>query len=151
MGTIADRHLPDSLDEEQTVQILQQIDQRFPGYIEVAEQAEGNPQELLELGYIKADLENIFFQAEQALAYYNQTGEFDSRHTPEALRALLDANMAQERELTDQAFGVLRPADNYGGRMSILYISPLAFIFLGVYISDKRKGGCQASRLKKED
>ncbi|MEX0660592.1 MAG: MFS transporter [Balneolaceae bacterium] len=151
MGTIADRHLPDALEEEQTVQILQQIDQRFPVYIDEAEQAEGKPEELLELGYIKADLENVLNQAEQALDYYNQNGKFDSEHTPEALRALLAANMTQESQLTEEAFSVLRPADNYGGRMSILYISPLAFllafIFLGVYINDKRKGGYKVQRL----
>jgi len=143
MGSIADRYLPDALDEENTIQILQQIDRTFPEYIEQAAQAEGNSQQLLELGYVPADVENILSQSRQALTYFDNNGHFDSKHTPEALRALLDANLQQEPKLTEQAFSVLRPADNYGGRMSILYISPLAFllacIFLGVYINDKRK------------
>lgn len=151
MGSIADNYLPDALNEEKTIEILEQIDQRFPAYIETAEQAEGDTEEIFELGYNSTDLRNIHSQAEQALAYYRQNGEFDSYHTPEALRALLDANIAQENELTEQAFAVLRPADNYGGRISFLYIAPLAFllalIFLGVYINDKRQGGYKVSRL----
>lgn len=143
MGTIADRYLPDALDEQRTVQILIHIEQHFPAYIEEAEQFEGDTQKLLQLGYVPADVDNILSQSRQALAYYNNYGHFDSRHTPEALRALLDANLEQEPELTKEAFAVLRPADNYGGRISILYISPLAFIlafiFLGVYVNDKRK------------
>ncbi|MDR9408348.1 MAG: MFS transporter [Balneolaceae bacterium] len=154
MGGIADQYLPDALDEQKTVQILQEIDQRFPEYIAIAEQAEGDPQQIQELGYTRTDLQNILSQAEQALAYYEQNGEFDSDHTPEALRALLDAAISQESELTDRAFAVLRPADNYGGRMSILYISPAAFllalIFLGVYINDKRKGGYKVEKLHKD-
>jgi hypothetical protein len=151
MGGIADQYLPDALDEQKTVQILQEIDQRFPEYIAIAEQAEGDPQQIQQLGYTRTDLQNILSQAEQALAYYEQNGSFDSEHTPEALRALLAAGISQETELTDRAFAVLRPADNYGGRMSILYISPAAFIlaliFLGVYINDKRKGGYKVSKL----
>ena len=186
MGGIADYYLPDALDEQRTVQILVEIDQRFPEYIALAEQAEGNhhhrdevtgphpeerareesrpedrqpraegdPQQIQQLGYTRPDLQNILSQTEQALAYYRQNGSFDSEHTPEALRALLDAGISREAELTDRAFAVLRPADNYGGRMSILYISPAAFflalIFLGVYINDKRKGGYKVEKLNKD-
>lgn len=143
MGGIADRYLPDALDEQKTVNILMQIDQTFHTYIDQAEQVEGDSQVLLELGYVKEDVENILRQATLALSFYRNNGHFDSEHTPEALRALLAANLDQESELTEQAFLVLRPADNYGGRISILYISPLAFvlalIFLGIYINDKSK------------
>lgn len=155
MGSIADSYLPDALDEQKTVQILQDIETRFPGYILSAEQAEGDPQQLLELGYVKADVESILNQSKMALSYYNSNGYFDSVHTPEALRALLDANLDQESELTEVAFSVLRPADNYGGRISFLYISPLAFllafIFLGVYLNDKRKGGYSVNKLIQDE
>lgn len=152
MGSIADRYLPDALDEQKTVQILQQITQTFPEYIAQAEQVEGKPQGMLELGYVKSDVENILNQASLALNHYNNTGYFESRHTPEALRALLDANLEQEIELTERAFVVLRPADNYGGRISILYISPLAFIlaliFLFIYLKDKRNAVERRSSIK---
>lgn len=59
MGSIADQYLPDALNEEVTVQILEDINMRFPAYIETAEQAEGNPGEILRLGYVKTDLQNI--------------------------------------------------------------------------------------------
>lgn len=154
MGGIADQYLPDALDKPKTVQILQEIEQRFPEYIEIAEQAEESPQQLQQLGYTRTDIENILNRTEQALAYYQQNGEFDSEHTPEALRALLDAGISQEQELTDRAFAVLRPADNYGGRVSFLYITPAAFIlaliFLGVYINDKRQGGYKVKQLDDE-
>lgn len=148
MGSIADRYLPDALDEGRTVQILEQIEERFPAYITAAENVQNDPEALQKLGYNKTDIENILNQAEQALSNYRADGEFDSRYTPDALRALIDANFEQESELADEAFSVLRPADNYGGRMSFLYIAPFAFIvaviFLIVYINDHRKGGYQA-------
>jgi cytochrome c-type biogenesis protein CcmH/NrfF len=63
--------------------------------------------------------------------------------------------LEQEEALLDEAFAILRPADNYGGRMSFLWVAPFAFlvglVFLFVLINDRRKGGYQAVRLQKED
>jgi fucose permease len=151
MGEIADRYLPDALDEQETVIILEEIEERFPEYIAAAEAAGDDPDELLALGYALADVENIHNLAQQALAYYRANDEFHGRYTADTMRALLDAGLGQEEALTERAFTVLRPADNYGGRMSFLYGVPLAFllaiIFFIVYQRDKKKGGYQIETL----
>jgi fucose permease len=151
MGEIADRYIPDALDEQQTVIILEEIEERFPEYVTRAEAAGDDPDELLQLGYAQADVENILSLAEQALAYYRENGEFHGRYTADSMRALLDAGIEQEQELADRAFTVLRPADNYGGRMSFLYGVPFAFllavIFFIVYRRDKKRGGYKAETL----
>ncbi len=145
MGDVADRYLPDALDEQETLVILQEIEERFPGYVDAAEAAIDDPDALLELGYHLRDVENILTLSREALDYYNEHDEFHGSYTGNALRALLDANLAHEEDLTERAFAVLRPADNYGGRMAFLYCVPFAFllaiIFLIVYLRDKKKVG----------
>lgn len=151
MGAIADTYLPDALDEQQTVQILEEIEDRFPQYLAAAEAAEGDSEALLRLGYNPVDVENILNLSGQALAYYRQHNEFHGRYTADTLRALLDANIDQEQELTANAFAVLRPADNYGGRVAFLFGAPFAFmvalIFLVIFLRDKKKGGYQAVKI----
>ena len=153
MGGIADRYLPAALDVPQTVQILETAEERLPGYISRAEAASGDIQRLAELGYRAVDLENALGHTQSALAHYRQTGTLDGNLTGNALRALIDTTLEQEEALLSQAFMVLRPADNYGGRMSFLWVAPFAFIiagiFLVVYLNDLRKGGYKAVRLEK--
>lgn len=154
MGEIADHYLPDALDEEQTVAILEQIESRFPEYAEAAEAVADNPQALAELGYREADVRNVLDQARQALEYYRDSGELKGSTTGNALRALIESGMEQEEELIAQAYQVLRPADNYGGRMAFLWVAPIAFlvgiVFLIWFIHDQRKGGYRVERLEKE-
>lgn len=153
MGGIADNYLPDALDEQQTVQILEQVEERFPGYVAQAEAAAGDLDALEALGFRAVDVQNVVNHAETALAYYRANGELDGSATGNALRALLDAGVDQEQALKDEAFGILRPADNYGGRMSFYWVAPFAFViavvFLVMYINDKKKGGYKAERLTK--
>tara|TARA_R100001143_G_C3361257_1_gene136196 strand:+ start:10915 stop:12468 length:1554 start_codon:yes stop_codon:yes gene_type:complete len=145
MGEIADRYLPEALDEQETVIILQEIEDRFPGYVAAANAVEDDPEALLALGYHQRDVENILNLSQQALDHYREEGEFHGSLTGNALRALLDANLDHEQELTARAFSVLRPADNYGGRMAFLYGAPFAFmlaiIFSIIYVRDRKKGG----------
>lgn len=151
MGEIADSYLPEALDEQKTVSILKQEGERFPKYVEKAENAAGNPKVLAELGYREADVKNVLEQATQALAYYNNHGEFMGSTTGNALRALIDSGLDQEQQLIQEASGVLRPADNFGGRMAFRWIAPIAFIsgivFFIWFIRDKRRGGYQIERL----
>lgn len=154
MGGIADSYLPYELDEAETVSILEQVENRFPGYAAEADAVEGNPEELLLLGYQAVDVRNVLTASEQALDFYRSNGEFDGKYTGNALRALLDSGLQQEEILIQEAFAVLRPADNYGGRMSFLWVAPLAFlvgiVFLVMYISDRKKGGYQVVKLEKQ-
>lgn len=151
MGEIADRYLPEALDQQQTISILETVQDQFPNYVERAERAAGNSQAIAELGYREADARNVLEQSTLALAYYSEHGEFEGSLTGNALRALIDSGIQQEQQLSQQAFAVLRPADNYGGRMAFLWISPIPFItgiiFIVWFIKDKRKGGYRAVRL----
>lgn len=154
MGEIADRYLPGALDTEQTVAILESVEERFPGYIEATERAAGEPEVLAGLGYRGEDLQNALNHTTAALQYYRSNGEFEGSLTGNALRALIDTGLDQETQLREEAVAVLRPADNYGGRMSFLWIVPLTFvvgiIFLIVYFRERRNGGYEAVRLSDE-
>lgn len=155
MGEIADRYLPDALDENRTIAVLEQIEERFPGYAADAEAVADDPEALADLGYRAADVNNALYYTEQALSYYRAEGELEGNLTGNALRATLDTGLEQESELLEEAFTILRPADNYGGRMSFLWVAPVAFlvgiVFLIVLINDRRRGGYQAVRLEKRD
>lgn len=154
MGNIADRYLPDALDEEQTISILETVEERYPEYIAEAEAASGDLNRLAELGYRGVDVENALQHSEQALSYYRTNNELEGNLTGNALRAIIDSDVQEEQALIEETEGILRPADNYGGRMSFLWVAPLAFlvcgIFLVIYLRDRKKGGYQAVRLKDE-
>src|SRR5690606_38495001 len=51
MGGIADRYMPDALDEQRTVQVLEQVENRFPRYVEQANAAAGDLDALADLGF----------------------------------------------------------------------------------------------------
>ncbi|MEX0770398.1 MAG: MFS transporter [Balneolaceae bacterium] len=154
MGGIADDYLPDALDEEQTVSVLEQVEERFPEHVQQAEAAAGDLDRLADLGYRAVDAQNVLNHTENALDYYRSNGELDGNLTGNALRALLDAGIPQEEELTAEASQILRPADNYGGRMSFFWVAPVAFlvaiVFLIMFINDKRQGGYKVVRLDEE-
>lgn len=155
MGSIADQYLPDALDEQVTVQLLEDVEQRFPEYLIEAEAASGDLDRLAELGYRAADVGNAIHHTEQALQHYRNEGYLDGILTGNALRAIIDSDISQESALLNETFSILRPADNYGGRMSFLWVAPLAFIvcliFLVIYVRDKRKGGYRAVRLEQKE
>jgi fucose permease len=152
MGGVADRYLPQALDEQRTVAIMEQVEERFPAYVTAAEQAAGDPQVLADLGYRAADAENVLVHNQRALVHYRNTGELDGSLTGNALRALVESGLPQEQALATEAFGVLRPADNFGGRMAFRWIMPIALIvalfFAVMFIRDRKAGGYRAVRLK---
>ncbi|MDR8393646.1 MFS transporter [Aliifodinibius sp. S!AR15-10] len=151
MGEIADGYLPDGLNEERTVSVFERVEERFPEYVETAEAA--SIEELAELGYREVDVENALNRTQAALEYYRTNNEFDGTLTGNALRAIVESGVNQEQELITDASQVLRPADNYGGRMAFLWIGPLGFVvavvFLVIYLNDRKKGGYKAEQLKK--
>src|SRR5690625_266315 len=134
--------------------IIEQVAERFPAHIEAATLAADNPVELSQLGYRASDVQSALLLSEQALSYYRKNGGFDSYSTGNSLRSILETGLQQEEELIQEAHSLLRPADNYGGRMSFLWVAPIAFavgiIFLIVYINDRRKGGYKIECLEGE-
>lgn len=153
IGEIADGYLPEALDEQQTISIVETVQDRFPGYVERAEMAAGNSRAIAELGYREADARNVLEQSTRALAYFHEHGVFEGSLTGNALRALIDSAIQQEQQLIQQASAVLRPADNYGGRMAFLWVAPIplitGLIFIVWFIKDQRRGGYKAERLEK--
>jgi hypothetical protein len=151
MGDIADSYMPDALDTQQTIDLLAQVEERFPEYVAAAEMAEGNLEVMADLGYRLVDVRNVLNYANLALEHYSSAGALDGAHTGNALRAIIDTGVSQESELIAEASSILRPADNFGGRMAFFWVAPfglvVAVVFLILLISDKRRGGYAAVQL----
>src|SRR5690625_7370899 len=63
MGSIADQYLPDALDEQVTVQVLESVQQRFPGYLAEANEVSGDLNRLGEVGCRAEEGDNVRYQA----------------------------------------------------------------------------------------
>ena len=74
---------------------------------------------------------------------FDATGSMPSPATANALRAIIGADPGEG--LADRAAAILGPADNYGGRVSFLYLVPvcavLILVFGAMYVRDRRSGG----------
>jgi len=155
MGDIADGYLPDALPEDETVEVLEQIEDRFPKYVEEAEAAAGDAEALAELGYRPEEAQGVLNQAETALATYRETGALDGNEVANALRALNELGLEEEQALAERAYEILRPAENYGGRMSFWWLAPVAFVIAVVfgimYVQDQRQGGYQAHQIQESE
>jgi len=148
MGQIADQYLPEALPEEETVSILEQVEERFPGYVEQANDAAGNPEKLASLGFRSSEVQSVLDQAQTALDRYSEQGELEGNLVGNALRALYELDIDQEEELSQRAHDILRPAENYGGRRSFFWLVPvagiLAIVFAVMFVQDQRRGGYKA-------
>jgi hypothetical protein len=151
MGGIADRYLPDALPEAETLAILESVEDRYPGYLAQAQAAADNPAQLAALGYRPADVEAVIRSAQEALGHYRADGVLHGNSTGNTLRAMQDAGVAEEADLAAAAYAILRPADNYGGRMAFRWVAPIAFlvalIFLIMFIREKQRGGYRVVEL----
>lgn len=154
MGDIADSYMPEALDTPQTVDLLEQVEERYPEYVGAAETAEGDLEAMADLGYRLVDVRNALSHTELALEHYRSEGMLDGADTGNALRAVIDSGLSQESTLIVEASSLLRPADNYGGRMAFFWVAPfglaVAFVFLILYVRDKRRGGYAAIRLDRD-
>ena len=153
IGEVADGYLPEALDEQSTVQILEQVEQEFPVYLNQALEAQGNAEAMKQLGYREADIQNILARTETALNLYRQNNALQGVATGNALRALISSGITEEAELIQKASATLGPADNYGGRMAFRWMSIIpvgvGLIFLVWFIQDKRTGGYKVVHLEK--
>jgi fucose permease len=151
MGTIADTHLTKAMDEQRVVQIMEQVESRYPGYVQQAEAATGNLEALAALGYRTSDAENVLRYNQQALSHYRTTGDLDGPLTGNALRSIVSGGLPQETALANEAAEAIGPADNYGGRVAFRWIMPIALIvalfFGAMFLHDRKQGGYRAVRL----
>lgn len=155
MGQIADSYLPEALPEQKTVAVLEQVEEHFPAYVKQANDAADNPEKLASLGYRAEEAQNVLNQAESALSHYREQDELDGNLVGNALRSLYELNLAQEEKLSETAYEILRPAENYGGRQSFFWLVPvaavLAVVFAVMFIWDQKRGGYDAVVAQNED
>lgn len=121
MGRIADRYAHERLPAAETAALMRDA--------EGAAEASDDP-----------DLAAAAAAATGVLATLEGTGELPS---PEAANALRVVASAPSATLAERANAILGPADNYGGRVSFLYVVPLcgvlALIFGALYLRDRRR------------
>ncbi|MDZ7691163.1 MAG: hypothetical protein U5K69_08515 [Balneolaceae bacterium] len=79
MGEIADGYLPEGLNEQRAASVLERVEERFPQYVQKAEEA--SMQELAQLGYREVDVENALSLTRQALDYYRSNKAFNGTLT----------------------------------------------------------------------
>lgn len=151
MGGIADTHLPDAMDEQRVVSVMEEVEQRYPEYVAQAEAVSDDPKALADLGYRAADAATVLEHNERALAYYRENNELNGPLTGNALRSIVDGGLPQETELASEASAIIGPADNYGGRMAFRWVMPIALVvalfFAVMYWRDRKQGGYRAVRL----
>lgn len=120
MGRIADRYAHERLPAAETSALLRDA--------EGAPEASDDP-----------DLGATARASAAVLARLERDGVLPSPETANALRAI---GASAAPALADRANAILGPADNYGGRVSFLYVVPLcgvlALIFGALYLRDRR-------------
>jgi hypothetical protein len=146
MGKLADGYLAAELPPAETLALLQQVEERFPAWIERAQATT----DLSQLGYRESEVSDALGATRTALAAYEQTGVVQNDATANALRAVVATAIPGE-SLVGQANAILQPAEAMGGQKSFRYVAPAALIlvavFGGMYVNDRRRGGYRAVRL----
>lgn len=133
MGAIADRYAHGELPEQATTAVFRSAEPLL------AERDDPDA--------------NAAMEAVAAVARRVQTeGALPSPETANALRALIASDI--DPTVVSQAQAILGPADNYGGKVSFLYVVPLcailALIFGVLYVRDRARGGYRALRIDEQ-
>lgn len=130
MGGIADRYAHERLPVVETVAVLDQAADVLGRTDDPDEQAAAAA-------------------ATTVVAAFGTTNELPAPETSNALRAVVASGGPPA--VVDPAQAILGPADNYGGRISFRYVTPLclilALIFGVLYARDRAAGGYVAERL----
>ena len=152
MGAVADEYAHDYLVDESlqpTIAVFEQVAQTYPA---VADQAQGAFQD---------QIRDAAQAAQGVLQSYQQTNELPEPGTANALRTVIDSEVAvqetnpESAAVIGQARNVLNPADNHGGRISFRFVVPftclLIVIFGILYWRDRRSGGYKIEKLSTGD
>jgi len=131
MGRIADTYAEARIPAERTVELFRTA---------AAELAPAD----------RPDAEIAASAATDVVAAYESSGELPTPATANALRAVISSG--GDPALVDRARAILGPADNYGGRVSFLYVAPLcavlALLFGYLYWRDRRSGGYETKDIE---
>jgi fucose permease len=100
-------------------------------------------------GSANADVQSAVAAATEAVGAYRASGALPAPQTANALRALIASDA--DEELVADASAILSPADNYGGRISFRYVTPLCailvLVFSALYARDRGRGGYRVERI----
>ncbi|MCC5876108.1 MAG: MFS transporter [Candidatus Sumerlaeia bacterium] len=151
MGNIADRYVPDRLDENRVAMILETAMEEFTPIRVAGSPAPGQSEDDIDPEALQAaiDVAEPLNLSGEALAVKANTGSLPHPETANALRAIIRTGL--ELEVVGEAATVLDPADNYGGRLAFRYVSAIAvlllIVFLLVSLNDRRRGGYKIEKL----
>jgi len=133
MGRIADQYAHERIDAVEAIALFERTDDEF--------MASSDP-----------DVQTAGALSSEVVVSYALNGELPPLATANALRAIIDADAGPE--LVSRAQAILGPADNYGGRISFLYVVPLcgvlALIFGAMHMRDRASGGYTVKRIGAE-
>lgn len=137
MGNIADNHINDKLNVNETKIVLEQIVTTFPELRD-------------EKGEKTAKDYNAAIQsAEEVLKSINETGKLPEISTANAMRSAMAVDPGSDA--AHAAKKILGPAENYGGKISFRSVAPLSIILVIIfglmYIRDRRAGGYKAETI----
>ena len=101
-------------------------------------------EDAVELGALESeDARTAAMGAAHVVHAYRVSGSMPSPATANVLRAIIGADA--DLVLSARARAILGPADNYGGRVSFLYVAPLCVILIlvfgSIFMRDRRSGG----------
>jgi hypothetical protein len=137
MGRIADRFLHERLvsQQTQTAAVLERVAREYPPL------AEKSP--------FKSEIMGAVTEVQSVLA--KAKGATLPADTAEALRGAVKNAPPGADPIVTEIQGILRPADNYGGRMSFRDVAPFSIVIILVfgvlYLRDRAAGGYKAEKL----
>jgi len=139
MGKVADEYLHERLPVLQTVQSLEQVVETYPVLKSGA------------AGKTGADLQGAIDAANGIIRAHAASGTLPPLATANALREAIAAAPASPAAAS--AREILGPAENYGGKISFRYVTPLALIlsiiFGVLYFTERTRGGYKIVKLLK--
>jgi hypothetical protein len=108
---------------QETLAVLQQVDERFPAHIARAQRTVPPP-----LGYRELDVQEALDATRTALTEYERTGTVQNDATANALRAISAAPPG--RAARRRGGAIVQPAELIGGQKSFRYIAPAALVLI---------------------
>ena len=138
MGKIGDELGHEKLDPARTKEVLEAVVVEYPA---IAERAEGGT---------RNDILQAVDMAKTVLAVSESEGALPPVQTANALRKAIDESRGSS--IKDDAAEVLKPADNYGGRVSFRYVATLSIaliiVFGLMFFRDRIAGGYQVEQIE---
>ncbi len=136
MGKIADEYTHKHLPVQETVVVLE----KAVNELSTLNDNDGN------------NFESALAATQDALEYNAEKGSLPEIETSNALRNII--KVIPESQVAKSASNILKPPENYGGKISFRYLASLSIILMivlgGIYFRDRRLGGYQVEKISIE-